>query len=349
MFRTAIMVTLVVSATAVSVSTNASAQSRWPAGDQIGMANNLGPTTWQRCAPLLANPKAKSYEISHLRSNTMPQSPFGTPLVDKYRPTVGIPGTRHAFNGEETMSGESGAQGTQMDALGHFAVLPEPWDGKSEFPSGRANYYGGYTQQQVKPAPDVPLQKLGIENVPPIVTTAVLLDAKAHLGKGQAMQPGAVVTAADIEAMLKAQGLGERGVMPGDVLYIYTGWGDGWIDPDTAKDYYTKGPGLAYDAAKYIEDKQVVLLALDNPFTDPVPDGMLMGKAGPAPGTPPALPFAIHHHNLVQAGIHQIQNANLGELAKDKVWLSCTIVLPLRSKGGSGSPVRPVSIGVPAQ
>ena len=42
---------------------------------------------------VLADPKAKSYELSYLRSNTMPQSPFGTPLVDKYRPTVGIPGT----------------------------------------------------------------------------------------------------------------------------------------------------------------------------------------------------------------------------------------------------------------
>jgi kynurenine formamidase len=327
----------------------AQAQSRWPAGDEIGMANNLGPATWARCAPLLADPKAKSYEISHIRSNTMPQSPFGTPLVEKYRPTVGIPGTRHAFNGEEAVSGEAGAQGTQMDALGHFAVLPEPWDGKSEFPSGKAIYYGGYTQQQVKPSADAPLQKLGIEKVPPIVTTAILLDAKTHLGKGSPMQPGAVVTAADIEAMLKAQGLDKRGLMPGDVLYIYTGWGDGWIDPDTKKDYYTKGPGLSYDAAKYIEDKQVVLLALDNPFTDPVPDGMLMGKAAPAPGTPPALPFAIHHNNLVVAGIHNIQNANLGELAKDKVWLSCAIILPLRSKGGSGSPVRPVSIGVPGQ
>lgn len=325
------------------------AQSRWPAGDEIGMANNLGPATWARCAPLLADPKAKSYEISHIRSNTMPQSPFGTPLVEKYRPTVGIPGTRHAFNGEETVSGEAGAQGTQMDALGHFAVLPEPWDGKGEFPSARATYYGGYTQQQVKPSPDAPLQKLGIEKVPPIVTTAILLDAKTHLGKGKAMEPGALVTAADIEAMLKAQRLDKRGLMPGDVLYIYTGWGDGWIDPDTAKSYYTKGPGLSYDAAKYIEDKQVVLVALDNPFTDPVPDGMLMGKVGPAPGTPPALPFAIHHHNLVVAGIHNIQNANLGELAKDRVWLSCTMILPLRSKGGSGSPVRPVSIGVPGQ
>jgi kynurenine formamidase len=137
--------------------------------------------------------------------------------------------------------------------------------------------------------------------------------------------------------------------MPGDVLYIYTGWGDGWKDPDTEKSYYTKGPGLAYDAAKYIEQKQVVLVALDNPFTDPVPEGLLQGRAAPAAGTPQGLPFAIHHHNLVEAGIHNIQNANLGALARDKVWVSCTIILPLRAQGASGSPVRPVAIGAPGQ
>jgi kynurenine formamidase len=333
----------------VAVPATAAAQARWPAGDEIGMANHLGPATWQRCAPHLANAQAKSYELSHVRSNTMPQSPFGTPLVDKYRPTVGIPGTKHAFNGEEAVSGEAGAQGTQMDALGHFAVLPEAWDGKGEFPSGGASYYGGYTQGQVKPKPDSPLQKLGIDKVPPIVTTAVLLDAKTHLGGGKAMAPGALVTADNIEAMLKAQGLGSRGLTAGDVLYVYTGWGDNWKDPDAEKFYYTKGPGLSYDAAKYIEQKGVVLVALDNPFTDPVAEGFLQGQAPPPAGTPPALPFAIHHHNLTQAGIYNIQNANLGAIAQDKVWLSCTIILPLRQQGGSGSPVRPVAIGAPNQ
>ena len=174
-----------------------------------------------------------------------------------------------------------------MDALGHFAVLPEAGTARASFRPAGANYYGGLRSAGEASA-DAPLQKLGIEKVPPIVTTAVLLDAKTHLGKGGAMQPGALVTASDIEAMLKAQGLGSRGLMPGDVLYIYTGWGDGWVDPDTGKTYYTKGPGLSYDGAQYIEDKQVVLVALDNPFTDPVPDGLLQGKAGPAAGTPPA-------------------------------------------------------------
>src|SRR5262245_55205204 len=201
-------------------------RSPWPPGDEIGMANTLGPPTWQRCATYLANPRAKSYELSHLRSNTMPQSPFGVPLRERYRPTVGVAGTRHAFNGEETVSGEPGAQGTQMDAIGHFAVLPGVWDGKSEFPADSARYYGGYKQADVKPTPDSPLQKLGIEKVPPIITTAVLLDAKSYLGRGGPMQAGQVVGATDIEAMLKAQGLERRGLMPGDVVYIYTGWGD---------------------------------------------------------------------------------------------------------------------------
>jgi kynurenine formamidase len=205
------------------------------------------------------------------------------------------------------------------------------------------------TQGQVKPSADSGLQKLGIDKVPPLITTAVLLDAKAHVGGGSALQPGTLVTADHIEAMLKAQGLGSRGLMPGDVLYIYTGWGDGWKDPDTEKSYYTKGPGLSYDGAKYIEQKQVVLVALDNPFTDPVADGFLQGKAPPAAGTPPGLPFAIHHHNLTQAGIHNIQNVDLGAMARDKVWLACTFILPLRQQGAAGSPVRPVAIGAPGQ
>jgi kynurenine formamidase len=351
MFTSRFVWTLAAASALVSVAEaqTTTGASRWGAGDELGMANTLGSATWQRCAQSLANPRANSYELSHLRSNTMPQSPFGVPLRDKYRPTVGIPGTVHAFNGEETVSGEPGAQGTQMDAIGHFAVLPEPWDGKGEFPSDKAQYYGGYKQADIKPTPDSPLRKLGIEKVPPIVTTAVLLDAKTYLGKGKAMQPGEAVTAKDIEGMLNVQGLQNRGLLPGDVLYIYTGWGDNWKDPDTEKFYYTKGPGLAYDAAKYIEEKQVVLLALDNPFTDPVADGFLQGKASPPAGTPPNTPFAIHHYNLTQAGIYQIQNANLGALANDKVWVSCTMILPLRAQGNSGSPVRPVAIGAPAQ
>src|SRR4030088_1950169 len=85
MNRTAFARALFTSSALLALSSLAQAQSAspWPAGDELGMANTLGPATWKRCAPYLADPKAKSYELSYLRSNTMPQSPFGTPLVDK--------------------------------------------------------------------------------------------------------------------------------------------------------------------------------------------------------------------------------------------------------------------------
>src|SRR5688500_9396739 len=53
----------------------------WPQKDERGMANTIGNGTWMRCAYYLAQEGAKSYELSHIRSNTMPMSPFGQPLT----------------------------------------------------------------------------------------------------------------------------------------------------------------------------------------------------------------------------------------------------------------------------
>ena len=319
----------------------------WPAGDERGMANQIGPATLQRCAWHMSQPGARAYELSQVRSNTMPLSPFTGPFEQKPKPTAGLPGTAHAFNSETFNEGaEPAQQGTQIDALGHFAVRSQPWDGKSPFLDDKITYYGGYTQAEVKPTPDSPLLKLGIDKMPPLITSAVLLDAKAHVGKGQPMAAGELVTAQHIRDMLKVQGLAQRGILPGDVVYVHTGWGDHWRDPDTEKSYYSKAPGLSYDAARYLGERRVVAIGLDTPFIDPVPEGMLAGKSGPAAGTPPGLPFAVHHHMLTQMGIHHIENAKLDELARARIWTSCTIILPLREKGAAGSAIRPVAIGV---
>ena len=321
----------------------------WPAGDERGMANQIGPATWSRCAWHLSQPGARVYEISQQRSNTMPLSPFAGPYQMKPKATSGIPGSAHAFNSEQINEGaEPGQQGTQIDALGHFAALRQPWDGKPPFPVESAVYYGGFTQHEVKPGADSALLRLGMEKAPPIVTTAVLLDARAHVGGGKPMKPGELVTAKHIEEMLKAQGLARRGILAGDVVYVRTGWGDYWKDPDTEKFYYAAAPGLSYDAARYIGERRAVAIGLDTPFIDPVPEGMLQGKSAPAAGTPAGLPFAVHHHMITQMGIHHIENAKLDELARDRVWLSCTMVLPLLEKGAAGSGIRPVAIGVPA-
>ena len=144
--------------------------------------------------------------------------------------------------------------------------------------------------------------------------------------------------------MLKAQGLEKRGILSGDVVYVYTGWGDQWRDPDTEKVYHSQAPGLSFDAARYLGERRVVVIGLDTPFVDPVPSGLLAGKAG-RPRHPPGLPFAVHHHMLTQMGIHHIENAKLDELARDQVWTSCTLILPARQKGAAGAEVRPAALG----
>lgn len=323
----------------------------WPAGDERGMANVLGAATTERCGWHMSRRGARTYEASFERSNTMPKSPFAPPSLSKPKPTAGVPFSAHAFNSEAFEAGaEPQQQGTQIDALGHFASIQSPWDPKNPFAPDGASYYGGFKQQDVKPTPDSPLLKLGIEKIPPLVTTAVLLDARSHVGKGQPMGAGQLVTAADIEGMLKAQRLGKRGLLPGDMVWIYTGWSEHWKDPaDPNSPYYSMAPGLSVDAAKLLAAKRVVAIGLDAPFIDAVPEGMLQGKAPPAPGTDPGLPFSVHHYLLSVYGIHHLENMNLAAMAADKVWTSCAMVLPSRDKGAAGAVVRPVAIGVPGR
>ncbi len=319
----------------------------WPQGDQRGMGNTQGAGTWARCAWHMSQPGAKSYEVSYERSNSMPMSPFSAPLVTKPKAVASIPGTHHAFNGETLNEGaEPGQQGTQIDALGHFGVLRGAWDGKTPLVPADVTYYGGHSGKDVKPTNESPLLKLGIEQIPPIVTSAVLLDIKRHVNNGQALKAGDVVSAANIATALKAQGLDKRGIQPGDVVYIYTGWSDHYQDPDVDKRYYASAPGLGYDAAMMLGKARIVAIGLDAPFIDPVADGMLMGKAGPAPGTPAGFPFAIHHHMLTQVGIHHLENVRLAELARDQVYTSCTMILPTLERGAAGASIRPVAIGV---
>lgn len=312
--------------------------------DEIGAAKNLGTATRVRCALNMALPEAKTYELGHVYSETMPQSPFGdAPPSIGYKASAGIPYTAHVGNGEN--GGAIASQGTQFDALGHFAFLPSPWIPTSgPVPLSQATYYGGLTQNDVKPTATSPLLHLGVEHVPPILTTAVILDAKQL--KGGILPAGYSISLSEVQQMIQNQGLAFRGILPGDVVYIRTGWGEMWQDPNPSSGaYYSGGPGISVQAAEWLANKKIVLLGLDNPFTDPAATCLVQQTCAPGPETLPGLPFSVHHTNLAKKGVHQIQNLNLTTIADDNVNVACTIVLPLRIKGGAGSPVRPIAIG----
>jgi kynurenine formamidase len=313
--------------------------------DQRGMTKLLGPDTYLRCANYLSDPKAKTYELSYKRTSTMPLSPFAGEYKPKFLPEIAWAGSKQVFTMDVLNDNvNDGNQGTQMDALGHFGYTDEVWDGEGKADLSSLKYFGNYKGKDVKPSPDSPLKKLGIETVPPIITTAVFLDVRKYIFNGRAMKAGEYVTVDHIEETINKSSLKERGILPGDVVLINTGWSDHYQDPDELGIYYTKAPGVSYNLVKYLSEKQVVGVGLDTWGVDTFAD---IDEYGPERAqNPDGIANPAHHYFLTQAGIHTLENFNLKGLAANSVELSCIIILPLMTEGSSASPIRPVAIGL---
>ena len=313
---------------------------------QRGMTNLLGVDTNLRCSQQMSNPKAKTYELSYKRTASMPLSPFAGEYKPKFLPEIPWAGSRQVFTMDVLNENvNDGNQGTQMDALGHFGYTDEIWDGDGEADLSSLKYFGEINGKEVKPTPESPLKKLGIESVPPIITTAVFLDVRKHIFNGKAMKAGEYVTVQHIEDTIKKSNVKDRGILPGDVVLINTGWSDNYQDPDDLGIYYTKAPGVSYNLVKYLSDKQVVGVGLDTWGVDTFAEE---GEYGPERSqNPEGIANPAHHYFLTQSGVHTLENFNLKDLAKDSVDLSCVIILPLMTQGSSASPLRPVAIGVP--
>mgnify|MGYP003323518529 FL=1 len=311
-----------------------------------GMTNLLGVETNLRCSQQMSNPKAKTYELSYKRTASMPLSPFAGEYKPKFLPEIPWAGSRQVFTMDVLNENvNDGNQGTQMDALGHFGYTDEVWNGDGEADLSSLKYFGELNGKEVKPTPESPLKKLGIESVPPIITTAVFLDVRKHIFNGKAMKAGEYVTVQHIEDTIKKSNVKDRGILPGDVVLINTGWSDNYQDPDDLGIYYTKAPGVSYNLVKYLSDKQVVGVGLDTWGVDTFAEE---GEYGPERSqNPEGIANPAHHYFLTQSGVHTLENFNLKDLAKDSVDLSCVIILPLMTQGSSASPLRPVAIGVP--
>ena len=318
--------------------------------DQRGMTKLLGSDTYSRCAKELSKQDAKAYELSYERTGSMPKSPFAGEYKPKFLPISPWEKSVHVFTMDVLNKDvNDGNQGTQIDALGHFGYFDDVWDGKSEIDTSEIKFFGEKTQDEVKPLPDSPLLKLGMESVPPIVTSAVFIDVRKYMHNGEAMKAGEYVTVNDIKESIAKSSLKERGILPGDVVLIYTGWSDNYEDPDISGIYYSMAPGISYNLAKYLISKKVVGVGLDTWGVDRFADPNNLRDEHIKKQNPPGIENPAHHLFLTQEGIHTLENFKLDELSKDNVDLSCIMILPLLTKGSSGSPIRPVAFGSPNQ
>ncbi len=63
------------------------------------------------------------------------------------------------------------------------------------------------------------------------------------------------------------------------------------------------------------------------------------------PGTnhPQAI-MPVHQHCLAEAGVHLIENMALDELVADNINSFCFMLAPVKFKGATGCPVRPIAL-----
>jgi len=98
-------------------------------------------------------------------------------------------------------------------------------------------------------------------------------------------------------------------------------------------DAYGKGePGIGMAAARWLCSQKIALVGSDTWATEVVPSENK------------SRPFEVHQQLIVRNGIYNLENLDLEELARDKVYEFAFIFAPLRLKGASGSPGNPLAV-----
>ena len=141
-----------------------------------------------------------------------------------------------------------------------------------------------------------------------LVSEAVLIKSKKKDGES--------ITKTDIQKFEKKHGK----IASFSSVIFYTGW-----QRNLQKKYYfTKNPGLSVSAAKYLASKKINLVGIDSPSID-------LGKDSK---------FSVHQI-FAKKGMLIVENlANLEKIKSSKFHL---VVLPLKLKNATGSPVRAIA------
>jgi len=141
-----------------------------------------------------------------------------------------------------------------------------------------------------------------------LVSEAVLIKSKKKDGKS--------ITKIDIQKFEKKHGK----IASFSSVIFYTGW-----QRNLQKKYYfEKNPVLSVSAAKYLASKKISLVGIDSPSID-------LGKDSK---------FSVHQI-FAKKGILIVENlANLEKIKSSKFHL---VVLPLKLKNATGSPVRAIA------
>ncbi len=204
--------------------------------------------------------------------------------------------------------------GTHIDMLNHLGHFGRFWNGRTpDHDLGSRQWLRG-----------------GADECPPIVGRGVLLDIArlkgvACLADGYCIEPDDLAEAAERQ---------HTELRAGDIALIRTGRMSVWPDLDG---YLHSTPGIGLASARYLcEEVGVMCLGTDAISIDVDPH------------REPDSFVPVHGYLFATAGAPVIEVLNLEELSAAGVSEIAFIGMPLKLRGATGSPIRPIGLALTA-
>ncbi len=200
--------------------------------------------------------------------------------------------------------------GTHIDALNHL--------GRGE------KIFNGYDAPTY--LSDKGWTKAGVDAIPPIITRGILIDVAGE--QDVDMLPHSYeITVEDLQRVMKKQGIR---LQKNDAVLIRTGRMTVWPDP---KKFVHNDPGITKESATWLIDNGAVILGADNMGVEKFP----MAKD------------SVHVYLFTQRGVCLLELLWLEDLAKDQIYEFAFIAAPIKIRGATGSPIRPLALPIRAE
>lgn len=274
-----------------------------PAEDALGPE---GSPLWERTAG------ATLVDLAQPMRRGMPQSPNAPPfrlsLERRHHEQTRLDGG--SMSNEIIITG--GHVGTHVDALAHV--------------SHHGMLHGHVAAAELETAQG--FSELGIEEFPPFVGRAVLLDVAALHGAD--FLPAAYeITVRDLEEARKRAGVRLR---PGDAVLIGTGWSRRWEDHADFAGIQEGAPGPGEEAGRWLASHAPALVGGETIAFEALDPATALTR------------LPVHTIMLVEAGIYILETMRLRDLLDARVTEFTLVVNPLPLVGATGSPVRPLAL-----
>jgi kynurenine formamidase len=251
---------------------------------------------------------AKTYDLAHPYFIGMPHHPSHPPFLfslNKMHGDYVMPN-----GGSSTSEGLAmgGHMGTHIDALCHFSCGGKLFGGHDV---ASAQSYGEGMKQ------------LSVDTLAPIVRRGILLDI-AGQQKLASLPADFEITPEHMETAARAQSVE---IKSGDVVLLRTGWGSFFADAARFASQM-HGPGPAEPGARWLSGQEVFAAGSDTVNFELAPSRTM----------------PVHIHLLVESGIYIMECLNLEQLAAEKIFEFVFVAAPLKIRGATGSPIRPIAL-----